>query len=390
MQKIIPYGRQNITDEDINAVIDVLKSDFLTQGPSVLAFEKEFAKYVDAKYAVAVSNGTTALHLCALALGVKEGTKVISTPITFAASANCVKYCDGEVIFCDINPDTFLIDIDKLRALLNASPKGTFSGIVPVDFAGYPVNTEELRTLADEFGLWIIEDACHAPGGSFTDTKGKVIKCGNSTYVDLTVFSFHPVKHIACGEGGMITTNNKELYEHLLSLRTHGITKDNSKFKIQNSELPQGGWFYEMQELGYNYRLSDMQAALGLSQLQRADKGVERRNEIAQKYDLAFQQINGITIPFRANNIYHAFHLYVIQIDDRLGLYNYLKENGIYAQVHYVPVHTMPYYQSLGSKIGDFPKSEIYYKRCLSLPMYPSLSNEDINYIIGIVNSFFK
>jgi len=390
MQKIIPYGRQNITDEDINAVIDVLKSDFLTQGPSVLAFEKEFAKYVDAKYAVAVSNGTTALHLCALALGVKEGTKVISTPITFAASTNCVKYCDGEVIFCDINPDTFLIDIDKLRALLNASPKGTYSGIVPVDFAGYPVNTEELRTLADEFGLWIIEDACHAPGGSFTDTKGNVIKCGNGTYADLTVFSFHPVKHIACGEGGMITTNNKELYEHLLSLRTHGITKDNSKFKIQNSELPQGGWYYEMQELGYNYRLSDMQAALGLSQLQRADKGVERRNEIAQKYDLAFQHINGITIPYRANNIYHAFHLYVIQIDDRQGLYNYLKENGIYAQVHYVPVHTMPYYQSLGSKIGDFPKSEIYYKRCLSLPMYPSLSNEDINYIIGIVNSFFK
>ena len=398
MQKAIPYGRQNITEEDIQAVVEVLKSDFLTQGPSVLAFEKSFAEYVGAEYAVAVSNGTTALHLCALALGVKERTKVITTPITFAASANCVKYCGGDVVFADINPDTFLIDIQKVRALLESSPKGTYSGIIPVDFAGYPVNTEELRTLADEFGLWIIEDACHAPGGSFVNSKGETIKCGDGKYADLSIFSFHPVKHIACGEGGMITTNNKALYDHLLSLRTHGITKDNSKFKnstsstlnTQHSTLEIGAWYYEMQELGYNYRLSDMQAALGLSQLKRAQVGVERRNEIAQKYDTAFENIEGITIPFRADNLYHAFHLYVIQVEDRLGLYNHLKANGIYAQVHYVPVHTNPYYQSLGHQIGDYPIAEQYYAHCLSLPMYPSLCEEEQSFVIEKVIEFIN
>jgi UDP-4-amino-4,6-dideoxy-N-acetyl-beta-L-altrosamine transaminase len=400
-QHVIPYGRQSISDEDIQAVIEVLKSDYLTQGPSITAFENAFAEYVDAKYAIAVSNGTTALHLCALALGVTKGTKVITTPITFVASANCVKYCEGEVYFADIDPTTFLIDVEKVRILLEASPKGTYSGIIPVDFAGYPVNTEELRKLANEYGLWIIEDACHAPGGSFTDTKGNVVKCGNGQYADLTVFSFHPVKHIACGEGGMITTNNKELYEELLLLRTHGITKDSSKFKnvntsinstlnTQHSTLEIGGWYYEMQSLGYNYRLSDMQAALGLSQLKRADTGVIARNAIAQKYDTAFSALKGITIPFRAENFYHAFHLYVIQVEDRLGLYNYLKENGIYAQVHYVPVHTMPYFQTLGSKIGDNPIAENYYAHCLSLPMFPTLTEVELDFVIANVLEFIK
>lgn len=389
-QKVIPYGRQSISDEDIQAVVEVLKSDYLTQGPSVLAFEKAFAKYVGSDYAVAVSNGTTALHLCALALGVKKGTKVITTPITFAASANCIKYCEGEVVFSDIDENTFLIDIEKLRELLKAAPKGTYSGVIPVDFAGYPVNTEEIRKLADEFGLWIIEDACHAPGGYFVDSKGNTVKCGDGRYAELSIFSFHPVKHIACGEGGMITTNDKTLYEKLLSLRTHGITKDNSKFKIQNSELQQGGWYYEMQELGYNYRLSDMQAALGLSQLKRADQGVQNRNAIAQKYDAAFKNVSEITIPFRTDNIYHAFHLYVIQVEDRKALYNYLKENGIYAQVHYVPVHTNPYYQTLGHKIGDYSKAESYYSKCLSLPMYPTLSSEEQMKVIQCVIEFIS
>lgn len=389
-KNIIPYGRQSITDEDINAVVEVLTSDYLTQGPSILEFEKEFANYVDAKYAVAVSNGTTALHLCALALGVKEGTKVITTPITFAASANCVKYCGGDVTFVDIDPNTFLLDNIKLRTLLEASPKGTYSGIIPVDFAGYPINTEELKAIAEEFDLWIIEDACHAPGAYFSNSSDVKIKAGNGKYADLSIFSFHPVKHIACGEGGMITTNDKALYEKLLSLRTHGITKDSSKFTNLPENLSQGGWYYEMQELGYNYRLSDMQAALGLSQLKRANDGVNTRNEIAQKYDLAFQNINGITIPYRASNIFHAFHLYVIQVEDRLGLYNYLKENGIYAQVHYVPVHTNPYYQSLGYKIGDFPISEKYYSKCLSLPMYPSLTEQEQLFVINKIIEFVK
>ena len=210
---IIPYGKQNITQEDINAVVEVLKSDYLTQGPKIEEFEKEFAKYVESKYAVAVSNGTAALHLCNLALGVKKGDKVITTPITFAASANSVLYCDGEVIFSDIDPDTYLLDINKVRELLEKSPKGTYQGIIPVDFAGRAVDLERLRALADKYNLWIIEDSCHSPGGYFVDKNKKRQFCGNGNFADLAIFSFHPVKHIACGEGGMITTNNEKLYK---------------------------------------------------------------------------------------------------------------------------------------------------------------------------------
>ena len=269
---IIPYGRQNITQLDIDAVTAALKSDFLTQGPKVIEFEEKFAEYVGARYAVAVANGTAALHLCTLALGVNEKSKVITTPITFAASANCVRYCNGEVVFADIDPNTVLIDLGKVKKLLESSPKGTYQGIIPVDFAGYPLNLEAFRKLADEHGLWIIEDACHAPGGYFTDSKGVDQMCGNGTYADLAIFSFHPVKHIACGEGGMITTNNKDLYDKLLLLRTHGITRDPARMKENH-----GGWYYEMVDLGYNYRLSDIQSALGISQLQQAPGGLVRR-----------------------------------------------------------------------------------------------------------------
>ncbi|NTW34070.1 MAG: aminotransferase class I/II-fold pyridoxal phosphate-dependent enzyme, partial [Bacteroidetes bacterium] len=247
--KTIPYGRQHITDEDIQAVVDVLRSDYLTQGPNVKKFEDAFADYIGAKYAIAVSNGTAALHLCALALGVKEGDKVITSPITFVATANCVRYAGGDVVFADIDKDTYLLDIKKVRNLLNASPKGTYKGIIPVDFAGRPINLEEFRTLADEFGLWIIEDACHAPGGFFVDSNGQKQYCGNGNFADLSIFSFHPVKHIACGEGGMITTNNNKLYDKIRNLRTHGIQQDYSLNKENH-----GPWYYEMQELGFNYR----------------------------------------------------------------------------------------------------------------------------------------
>ena len=224
MKKIIPYGKQNITEKDIEAVTIALQSDYLTQGPYIQAFESAFANYVGAKYAVAVSNGTAALHLCAIALGVTNGQKVITTPITFAASANCIKYCGGEVVFSDINPETYLLDIEKVKQLLEQNPKGTFKGIIPVDFSGRAVDMEKFRELADEYDLWLIEDACHAPGGFFIDSKGKEQKCGNGEFADLSIFSFHPVKHIACGEGGIITTNDKAHYERLLKLRTHGIT----------------------------------------------------------------------------------------------------------------------------------------------------------------------
>jgi dTDP-4-amino-4,6-dideoxygalactose transaminase len=274
----ISYGKQFISNEDINEVIKSLTSDFLTQGPKVTEFESKFAEYIGSKFAVAVSNGTAALHLCAMALNVKEGVNVITTPITFAASANCVRYCGGNVFFCDINPETFLIDTEKLKQLIASKPKGFFSGIIPVDFAGLAINLEEIKSIADENELWIIEDACHAPGGYFMDSKGVTQLCGNSQFADLAIFSFHPVKHIATGEGGMITTNDKELFEKLVLLRTHGITK-NENLLSKND----GGWYYEMQELGFNYRIPDILCALGISQLKRANEGLIRRREIARK-----------------------------------------------------------------------------------------------------------
>jgi len=387
----IPYGRQFISASDIESVVAVLKSDYLTQGPAVAQFEEKFARYVGAKYAVSVSNGTAALHLSALALGVDSKTKVITTPITFAASANCVRYCGGEVIFSDIDKSTAVIDIKALRKLLEASPKGIYQGVVPVDLAGYPINLEELRKLADEFGLWILEDACHAPGGYFTDSRGVKQFCGNGKYADLSIFSFHPVKHITTGEGGMITTNNEELYKKLLLLRTHGITKDSANL-VENH----GGWYYEMQTLGYNYRLPDILCALGISQLSQAAEGVKRRREIADIYDRALKDSSAIEIvsgsnqELLKNGIGHAYHLYIIRTKKRKELYDYLRGFNILVQVHYIPLHAMPYYQALGHKKGEMPEAEKYYEECLSLPMYPSLKEEEQTFVIEKILEFFK
>ena len=372
----IPYGRQHITNEDIQIVIKTLKSDWLTQGPMVENFEKAFAEYIDVKYAVAVSNGTAALHLAAMALGLKPGQKVITTPITFAASANCIEYCGAEVVFADIDPETALLDINKVRELIGQHPKGTFAGIIPVDFAGYPVDMEAFRALAAEHNLWIIEDACHAPGGWFTDSKGKRQNCGNGVYADLAVFSFHPVKHIACGEGGMITTNDPDLYERLKMLRTHGITKNPEKL-FENH----GGWYYEMQTLGYNYRIPDMNCALGWSQLQRANEGIERRLTIAATYDKIFENFSIKTLP-TPQNLGHAYHLYIIKTEQRKALYDHLRSKGILAQIHYIPVHTMPYYKNKGWRKGMLPNAEAYYEECLSLPMFPTLKEKEQKLII--------
>lgn len=380
----IPYGKQYITQEDIDAVVTTLQSDFLTQGPKVAEFETKFAEYIGCKYAVAVSNGTAALHLCALALNVNSQSRVITTPITFAASANCVLYCNGTVEFCDIDPETGLMDLNKLEIMLQSKPKGYYSGVIPVDFAGFPVNLEKVRSLANEYGLWIIEDACHAPGAYFTDSVGNKQNCGNGAFADLAIFSFHPVKHIATGEGGMITTNNEALYQKLIMLRTHGITKDANLMHEKH-----GGWYYEMQMLGYNYRISDILCALGISQLKRADEGLKRRLEIAMLYDEVFKNIKSIkpltpsgTKQLFDEGIFHGHHLYVIQVLDRLRLYEYLRANNIFAQVHYIPVHTLPYYQELGFKKGSLPIAEKYYEGCLSLPMYPSLTAEEQNFVI--------
>jgi UDP-4-amino-4,6-dideoxy-N-acetyl-beta-L-altrosamine transaminase len=401
MSTIIPYGKQNITDEDIQAVTAVLKSDYLTQGPKIKEFEDAFAAYIGAKYAVAVANGTAALHLCTLALNVNNGQKVITTPITFAASANCVRYCGGEVVFSDIDKDTYLLDIEKVRQLLENSPAGTYSGIIPVDFGGAAVNLEEFKKLATEHNLWIIEDACHAPGGFFTDSKGVKQNCGNGQFADLAIFSFHPVKHIAAGEGGMITTNDKGLYDRLMMLRTHGITKDAGAFKnsptmaagqqVNDGTYP--GWYMEMQELGYNYRITDFQAALGLSQLNRANEGLSKRKLIAKKYDEAFKNINEVYAQLNElqdTESGHAYHLYIIKIKNRLGLYNHLKKHNIFAQVHYIPTHLMPYYKQFGWKNGDMPIAEEYYTQCLSLPMYPTLTNQEQDFVISTITDFIK
>lgn len=381
---MIPYGRQHITDEDINAVVKALKSDFLTQGPEIATFEKAFAQYIGCKYAVAVSNGTAALHLCTMALGVNKNSRVITTPITFAASANCVRYCDGEVYFVDIDPKTYLLDINKVRDLLEKHPKGYFQGIIPVDFAGNTVDLEAFRKLANEFDCWIIEDACHAPGGYFIDSKVTKQNCGNSNFADLAIFSFHPVKHIACGEGGMITTNNKVFYNKLIKLRTHGITKDPNLMHKND-----GGWYYEMQELGYNYRITDFQAALGTSQLKKAETGLVRRREIAQTYFNSFK--NNKNILGQSGVVEgHAYHLYIIEVEKRKELYDFLRSKNIFCQVHYIPVHTLPYYENLGWKQGDLINAENYYKGCLSLPMYPTLTKEEQTFVIETINSFLN
>lgn len=380
MKRVIPYGRQNITNVDVQAVSDVLLSDYLTTGPKVNEFEKNFAKYVGSKYAVAVANGTAALHLCTLALKVNSSSKVITTPLTFAASANCVKYCGGEVEFCDINPETLVLDIDKVRSKLESAPKGTYSGIIPVDFAGFPVDLESFRKLADEYGLWIIEDACHAPGGWFTDSKGDKQKCGNGSFADLAIFSFHPVKHIACGEGGMVTTNDPELYKKLLQLRSHGMVYQGDDRLTENH----GGWYMEMQTLGFNYRMPDILCALGISQLERADEGIDKRISIAKRYDEKFAE-SQVKIHKPESSTGHAYHLYVVQVENRKEVYDALREVGIYAQIHYVPLYKMPFYAALGYLQEDYPNTELYYSRCISLPMYPKLTEEEQDFVIAQV-----
>ena len=379
--KIIPYGRQSIEQDDIEAVVNTLQSDFLTQGPKVLEFEKKFADYIGSKYAVAVNNATSGLHLSVLSLGLSKGDRVITTPITFAASANCIRYAGAEVWFADINPDTYLLSIESVRSLLESKPRGFFKGIIPVDFAGLPINLEDFRSLANEYNLWLIEDACHAPGGYFTDTKGVSQRCGNGNYADLGVFSFHPVKHIACGEGGMVTTNSEVLYSKLLLLRTHGITKEN----IQEN---QGAWFYEMQALGFNYRLTDIQSALGITQLAKNDRGVEKRNEIAKKYKQAFQgRVKFQELP---QKFYNAHHLFVIEVENRKGLYEFLKEHHIFTQIHYIPVHTLPYYKEIGYETADLSNAENYYSKCISLPMYPTLKHKEQKFVIDKVLEYIN
>jgi UDP-4-amino-4,6-dideoxy-N-acetyl-beta-L-altrosamine transaminase len=375
----IPYGRQHITPEDIEAVTRVLQSDYLTQGPAIEKFEQSFASFIKAPYAVAVNNGTTALHLSAIVSGMEPGKKAIVPAITFAASANCIKYCGAEPVFADIDKNTFNLDLNHTEDLLKKD--ASIKAIVVVDFAGYPANMEALHQLATRYGCTIIEDACHAAGGYFTNSAGKNSFCGNGEYEQTANFSFHPVKHIACGEGGMITTADAAVYKRLLQLRSHGITK-NAADMTENH----GGWYYEMQELGYNYRMPDILAALGTSQLTRMEGNLHRRRELAVRYQQLLKDVP-ITLPEMHTG--HAWHLYIIQTPQRKALYDYLKQHQIFAQVHYIPVPHLPYYQTLGYKKGDWPVAEKYYEQCLSIPMYHSMTDEQQDFVVEKISAFF-
>ncbi|MDK2801332.1 MAG: hypothetical protein PWQ70_2951 [Clostridiales bacterium] len=377
MRKIIPYGRQYIDEKDIEAVVEVLKGDYLTTGPHVEKFEKTFAEKVGARYAVAVSSGTAALHLSCLAAGIRTGDEVITTPMTFAASANCAIYTGAKPVFADIEENTGSLDAEKMKEKITDKTKA----VIPVHYTGLPCDMEKIKEVADNHNLVVIEDACHALGARY---KNSII--GDCKYSDMTVFSFHPVKHITTGEGGMITTNSEEWYHKLLSLRSHGITRRQGDF----TETSHGGWYYEMQSLGFNYRLTDIQAALGLSQLQKLDWFVEKRREIAGIYNLELKELP-LELPREKKGFYSSYHLYVIKLKkeaslNRKELYDRLRERNIYTQVHYIPVHTLPYYQHMyGYKWGDYPVAEEHYRRVLSLPIYPGLTEDEIYRVIKIL-----
>lgn len=382
--KSIPYGRQEILDEDKEAVLAALGSDFLTQGPLVEKFESAIGSFIQSKYNMAVTNGTAALHLAALALGVKPGDRILTTPNTFVASSNCIRYCGGDVEFVDINPDNYCLDLDLLEKRLRSQKPGTYKGIVAVDFAGYPLDTERLRKIADEHSLWIIEDACHALGAHFLNSEKQTIHSGNSHYADISVFSFHPVKHLATGEGGLVVTRTEELANKVRLYRSHGIVRDPNK--MENSA--HGPWYYEMQELGYNYRISDILCALGISQLKRIISNLKKRQAIAKKYRQALGSIKNLKLPRVEDSLFHAYHLFVVTTNRRGELFEHLRTKNIYPQVHYIPVHQQPYYKKLYGSV-KLETCERYYSEALSLPMYHSLTEQDQDYVISTVQEFF-
>jgi len=378
-KKFIPYGRQSLYQADIDAVVEVLKSDWLTTGPKVEEFEKSVCEYTGAKFAVAVNSGTAGLHAAMFAAGIEKGDEVIVTSMTFAASANCIVYQGGIPVFADVLPDTLLIDPAHVERLVTPRTKG----IIAVDYAGQPADYDSLRLIADKHGLFLVADACHSIGGQY---KGKNV----GTLADMNIFSFHPVKHITTGEGGMITTDDEMLYNRLKLFRNHGITTDHR----QRSET--GSWFYEMTELGYNYRITDFQCALGISQLKKLDNWISRRQAIATTYSEAFKSKNVISSLYNNDNGLNAYHLYVVKMGfnkekTRAKFFSYMKENGVGVNVHYIPVHLHPYYiKYFDTSVGNCPVAENAYEKIVSLPMYPGMTNSEQDYIINKVNQFLK
>lgn len=387
--EFIPYGRQNITEEDIDAVVNVLKSDYLTQGPKVPEFEQAIKNHCNVHHALAMNSATSALHVACLALGVGKGDLVWTTPITFVASANCALYCGATIDFVDIDSQTYNLSVESLeQKLKEAKEQGKLPKVViPVHLCGQPCDMEAIHTLAQEYGFSIIEDASHAIGGSY---QNKPI--GNCQYSDITIFSFHPVKIITTAEGGVATTNSDDLAQKMDLLRSHGITRDTELM----TQEPDGPWYYQQIDLGFNYRMTEMQAALGVSQIQRLQSITESRHEIAQKYDQKLASLP-VTIPFQIESSYSGLHLYVIRLKlneikpTHLEVFNSLRAANIGVNLHYIPVHLQPYYQNnFGFKVGDFLQAEEYYKEAISLPLYPDLTEEQQDYIIetlrGILN----
>ena len=385
---MIPYGRQEITQEDIDSVVSVLQSDFLTQGPTVPKFENGVANYCRVKHGVATNSATSSLHVACLALGLGEGDWLWTTPITFVASANCGLYCGAKVDFVDIDPPTFnMCPIALEHKLQEAEKTGRLPKIViPVHMCGQSCDMEAIHKLSKQYGFKIIEDASHAIGGKYKNEP-----VGSCKYSDIAVFSFHPVKIITTGEGGMSTTNSTELADTMQLLRSHGVTRDASKM-IGDSD---GEWYYQQISLGFNYRMNEMQAALGISQMQRLNEFVDKRHRLRERYDLLLDSLPMIK-PYQDEDCYSALHLYPIQIDaskttkKRKEIFNKLRENGIGVNVHYIPVHTQPYYQQLGFKSGDFPNAESYYSNTISLPIFYSMTNKQQDEVVLMLKEIFK
>lgn len=385
---MIYYGKQNIDNNDIQAVVDVLNSDFLTQGPAIVQFEKRVAEYCGAKYAVAVTNATSALHIACKAAGIGHGDTLWTSPITFTASANCGRYCGANVDFVDIDNDTYNMSAEALELKLKsvkAAGQKLPKVVVPVHLAGQSCDMERIQKLAREYGFTVLEDASHAIGADYKDTK-----VGSCKFSDMTVFSFHPVKIITTGEGGMVLTNNEELYKKLVLYRSHGITRD---AELMTHEAD-GPWYYQQVELGYNYRMTDLQAALGCSQMNRLDEFVARRRYLVDKYN---EKLKGLPIktPYVIADANPSWHLYIARVDfsklniSKKDLFARMKEMGIMLNLHYIPVHTQPYYEKLGHKVGDFPVSEKYYTEAFTLPLFYNLTDEQQDEVVSALKCCF-
>lgn len=381
--RAIPYGRQSISEDDIKAVVEVLRSDWLTQGPAVGRFERRVAEYCGAKYAVAVNSATSGLHIACLALGLGRGDRLWTSANTFVASANCGLYCGATVDFVDIDPSTGNMSVEHLAQKLAASERaGTLPKIViPVHFGGQSCPMEEIAALARRYGFHLIEDASHAIGGRYKETR-----VGSCAYCDLAVFSFHPVKIITTGEGGMVLANRDDLQRKLMRLRSHGTTRDPAQMEGESH----GPWYYQQLDLGYNYRMTDIQAALGLSQMGRIDEFVTRRHQLAGRYDQAFRGMAVETMQQRAD-AWSAYHLYVIRLQlEKIGrshrrVFEDLRERGVQVNLHYIPVHLQPYFRKMGFKAGDFPNAEAHYSRAITIPLYHGLSEDDQDRVIRYV-----